>query len=154
MCDVVMQNSSCMTSFDCPPGKTRNSMTSLIELIMCAEPEVVTNCEYSPWTEWMDCPVSCGAGLTLRKRMLISGDARCEAVEMQRSKCMTSSSCEESEDEDDGTRCQWSLWSSWTGCSVTCGVGVSMRRRISFDYGKDYFVLFLSLDPHHLILIT
>uniref|UniRef100_A0A8C6T091 Uncharacterized protein n=1 Tax=Neogobius melanostomus TaxID=47308 RepID=A0A8C6T091_9GOBI len=65
--------------------------------------------QWSQWTPWGQCSVSCGAGLRSRYRFC--------------SRPLRSASSPPCEDGG------WSQWTNWTECSKSCGGGVRSRRR-------------------------
>ncbi|XP_052807330.1 semaphorin-5B-like isoform X6 [Mya arenaria] len=99
------------------------------------ECENVQNCpvngDWSGWTDWNECSVSCGTGSKTRNRNCDNpppsggGDA-----------CLGDSS--ESEVCNLGSCTQnvnggWGLWLDWSTCSVSCGGGVRSRSRSCND---------------------
>ncbi|XP_078487952.1 uncharacterized protein LOC100179634 isoform X3 [Ciona intestinalis] len=81
-----------------------------------------TQAACASWTEWSDfsaCPVTCNGGMQQRTRTCTDGTAGVDCVgnEMQEISC-AANTCE-----------QWSSWSEYSDCSVTCGGGKSTRTR-------------------------
>ncbi|CAK8697419.1 unnamed protein product [Clavelina lepadiformis] len=98
--------------------------TQCLRSMLCDEETVeMRGCQYSPWSDWTHCPVTCGPGQTFRKRVLLrsAASSTCKGFQMENSKCMTSSSCLES--------CQYGDWSEWMPCSESCGVGSTLRKK-------------------------
>eukprot|EP00058_Branchiostoma_floridae_P018788 XP_002604277.1 hypothetical protein BRAFLDRAFT_88566 [Branchiostoma floridae] len=82
--------------------------------------------EWSDWSPWSGCSVTCGSGTQTRDRSCTNpapahGGADCVGPD------------EEAQDCDTGVPCpvdgEWSDWSPWSGCSVTCGSGTETRDR-------------------------
>uniref|UniRef100_H2Y3E3 Hemicentin-1 n=1 Tax=Ciona intestinalis TaxID=7719 RepID=H2Y3E3_CIOIN len=81
-----------------------------------------TQAACASWTEWSDfsaCPVTCNGGVQQRTRTCTDGTPGLDCVgdEMQEIPC-AANTCE-----------QWSSWSEYSDCSVTCGGGKSTRSR-------------------------
>ncbi|KAM3728465.1 Coadhesin [Dirofilaria immitis] len=72
------------------------------------------------WSEWSPqtaCSVTCGIGITTRKRFC-SIDGRCSGESVKEELC-TNGPCS-----------KWSPWSEWTKCSRSCDGGERLRSRI------------------------
>ncbi|KAL3870896.1 hypothetical protein ACJMK2_038927, partial [Sinanodonta woodiana] len=80
---------------------------------------------WSDWTEWSDCTVTCDNGTTTRTRDCSNpvpahggkdcvGNSR-ETLHCPLYKCPVHGG--------------WSVWGDWSLCSVTCGMGLTHRRR-------------------------
>ncbi|XP_020625289.1 coadhesin-like [Orbicella faveolata] len=88
---------------------------------------LTTDGNYTEWTTWSDCDVTCGGGVQSRSRKCTNpapqhGGKSCEDLgpANQTLKCNTSP-C-----PIDGNYTEWSKWSD---CSVTCGGGKQKRSR-------------------------
>jgi hypothetical protein len=91
----------------------------------------MTKCENkSPneWSEWSECSVKCGVGTRtrIRKCSKLKNDFPCEGSELIMERSVCNVSCAIRSDH----LSQWSDWSDWSVCSVSCGTGVSTRRRV------------------------
>mmetsp|Transcript_115679 Transcript_115679/g.222982 ORF Transcript_115679/g.222982 Transcript_115679/m.222982 type:complete len:1635 (+) Transcript_115679:49-4953(+) len=99
----------------------------MTELGTC-ESDVKVDCQYSPWTEWDTCDMTCGGGQQLRHRTIWQhpklGGTPCPEITMETQGCNTQS-CGKAGFHN----CSLSMWSDWGACSTTCGVGQSMRQR-------------------------
>lgn len=82
---------------------------------------------WSPWTEFLPCPVKCGVGITQRKRLCNSpppqyGGMPCNGEHIQTESC------------DTGVFCPihggFSFWSEWSLCMSDCGEGFQFRERL------------------------
>ncbi|XP_052793992.1 SCO-spondin-like [Mya arenaria] len=78
------------------------------------------------WGKWENCPVKCGVGITIRKRMCDSpppkfGGMPCEGFDFEEQKCDTMKACVQ--------HGGWTFWSQWTKCSASCGLGIMTRYR-------------------------
>ncbi|CAL8295148.1 unnamed protein product [Arctogadus glacialis] len=89
---------------------------------------------WSHWSPWSSCSVSCGEGLITRIRLCNSptpqmGGKECEgegrATEL----------CKQSPCPIHGG---WGPWSLWDTCSLTCGGGIQMRKRLCTDPAPKY----------------
>lgn len=108
--------------------KVSKMFTEKSSLIVIAEDLQTPGCVYTPWSDWSDCPVTCGISQSVRKRFLQSASATsCDSFMMETSKCMTSSSCV--------SACAYSDWSDWMPCSTSCGVGDTMRKKFLTSSG-------------------
>uniref|UniRef100_A0A3B4TCW3 SCO-spondin n=1 Tax=Seriola dumerili TaxID=41447 RepID=A0A3B4TCW3_SERDU len=85
----------------------------------------VVDGQWSQWTPWGQCSVSCGAGLQSRYRFCSSphrsgSGLPCLGPHREDQVCI-STPC----DRDGG----WGQWSNWTECTKSCGGGIRSRRR-------------------------
>uniref|UniRef100_A0A8D3EE01 SCO-spondin n=1 Tax=Scophthalmus maximus TaxID=52904 RepID=A0A8D3EE01_SCOMX len=81
--------------------------------------------QWSMWTPWGQCSVSCGAGLQSRYRFCSSPQRSgsglpCLGAHREDQVCV-GPPC----DRDGG----WGEWSNWTDCTKSCGGGIQSRRR-------------------------
>ncbi|XP_052807325.1 A disintegrin and metalloproteinase with thrombospondin motifs gon-1-like isoform X2 [Mya arenaria] len=95
------------------------------------ECENVQNCpvngDWSGWTDWNECSVSCGTGSKTRNRNCDnpppSGGGDACLGDSSESEVCNLGSC--TQNVDGG----WGLWSVWSACSVSCGGGSRSRAR-------------------------
>ncbi|KAF8384297.1 hypothetical protein PRIPAC_73439, partial [Pristionchus pacificus] len=71
--------------------------------------------QWTPWTPFTLCSVSCGEGERRRSRICLGG--KCDGPSQEMERCATAP-CSE-----------WSAWGEWEGCSVSCGMGRERRLR-------------------------
>uniref|UniRef100_A0A915DA13 Apple domain-containing protein n=1 Tax=Ditylenchus dipsaci TaxID=166011 RepID=A0A915DA13_9BILA len=89
------------------------------------EPCEIDECnQWSPWTEWSVCSVTCGGGEKSRERNCRNGKD-CVGPAKDTAKC----------GEEECPR--WAAWSAWEACSATCGKGIQQRHRECEPRGED-----------------
>ncbi|XP_027005082.2 SCO-spondin isoform X2 [Tachysurus fulvidraco] len=76
---------------------------------------------YGAWGSWSECSVSCGTGQRTRTRPCTHTPGGPSCGETIQSEICNLSACP--------ADCVLSEWSSWSECSVSCGGGVSVRRK-------------------------
>ncbi|XP_065317287.1 spondin-1-like isoform X2 [Gordionus sp. m RMFG-2023] len=86
-------------------------------------------CSLTHWGTWTPCSATCGKGMRFRTRSyeneagaLMMG---CTFDLMEKEICMEIPECQNQADK----RCQTTLWSSWSDCTVECGTGIRYRSR-------------------------
>ncbi|XP_038056242.1 SCO-spondin-like [Patiria miniata] len=78
---------------------------------------------WTMWSDWHACPVSCGGSTQTRNRTCIGpfyGGQPCVGVTSEERGCNP---------DPCPIHGAWSEWTSWSECSVTCNYGVITRRR-------------------------
>ncbi|XP_072010680.1 SCO-spondin-like isoform X3 [Engystomops pustulosus] len=88
----------------------------------CQDIECRVNGNWTPWSSWSECPVTCGSSVQIRSRACINPPPRnngsdCEGLDTERRDC-TNKPCEGSD---------LCAWTDWTLCSRTCGIGLRSR---------------------------
>lgn len=102
-CPTLIENEGCNTNIPC------------------------VDCNYSSWSAWGECSVTCQGGVRSRTRKLIwksDIETQCHDPESDVEMC-NQQSCP--------VDCLLSEWTVWSACSSTCGVGNKMRYRIVFS---------------------
>ncbi|XP_029005418.1 SCO-spondin [Betta splendens] len=136
---TLQQNGVCVQESDCRcdvdgeqyvTGDTvqtgcNNCTCDAGSLVNCSQDVCNIDAQWSSWTPWSQCSLSCGPGLQSRYRFCSSPQRSgsglpCVGPHREDQVCVTSP-C----DRDGG----WSQWSSWTQCTKSCGGGVQSRRR-------------------------
>ncbi|XP_076457791.1 SCO-spondin-like isoform X4 [Babylonia areolata] len=84
---------------------------------------------WGEWCEWGGCSTTCGPGIRTRKRQCDSpspkgGGRPCQGLAVETTGCMGPPCCVHGE---------WSMWSSWSMCPVTCGRSTVTRMRSCSD---------------------
>ncbi|OZC10880.1 thrombospondin type 1 domain protein [Onchocerca flexuosa] len=82
------------------------------------------NARWLQWQAWSQCSLTCGKGIRTRKRKC-SAKNGCFGSSLEQQNC-NEDPCTETETTAAG---QWSGWSDWSACSVTCGRGFKRRIR-------------------------
>ena len=76
---------------------------------------------WSAWSEYRECSVTCGDGISTRTRECINGSAGHHGCEI--GETIEQISCSKE-------KCAfWSTWSKYSDCTVTCGDGTRIRTR-------------------------
>ncbi|XP_052000371.1 adhesion G protein-coupled receptor B1-like isoform X5 [Xyrauchen texanus] len=81
---------------------------------------------WNEWSSWSSCSSSCSNGTMQRTRECNGpsyGGLECQGEWLQKQDCFLR------ECPVDG---QWQLWSSWAGCTKTCGGGSQQRQRVCY----------------------
>lgn len=115
----------------CPHGYKLKKSEELPEYCGCVECTTAECCDAVPvdcvWGEWSRfgaCTAQCDGGRKVRTRQFAvlarNGGAPCQGSPEDIQVC---------NDEPCPVDCEWSVWSEWGKCSVTCGAGVNSRKR-------------------------
>ncbi|XP_055956211.1 A disintegrin and metalloproteinase with thrombospondin motifs adt-1 [Patella vulgata] len=115
-------------SATCGEGKKKRSrqcLNSKRETDCSGSSEDTTSCtqtpcpEWSEWSDWNSCSSSCGEGQQTRSRRCMNSINNGEC----KGNSQITRSCSQADCPD------WSVWSKWSTCSVTCGEGKRERQR-------------------------
>jgi len=94
------------------------------EETVCNTAGCPVDCKWSHWTPWEKCTVSCGGGMTTRKRTVLQqaawGGKACSGTAFEEENCNIAG-C--------SVDCKWDTWGAWSPCTKTCGTGVTTRTR-------------------------
>ncbi|KAG9347866.1 hypothetical protein JZ751_003882, partial [Albula glossodonta] len=136
---LVLQDRQCVSESQCrcdvdgeqyEPGDTvprdcNNCTCESGRLVNCSNVDCNVDGQWSPWTPWSACSVTCGPGLQTHYRFCSSPSRSgsglpCLGPDRQDQVCVLAS-CDRNGD--------WSQWTNWTECTKSCGGGVRTRRR-------------------------
>merc|ERR1711962_83840 len=111
---------------------------------------VESNMEWSTWTEWEKCSVTCGRGTQYRKRECSSksddgknkfAEDNCPSKIKENKKDPENNLFKETKECSDGLCAEpaWTDWGKYSKCSATCGQGTKTRTRTCHDMitGRD-----------------
>ncbi|CAJ1459864.1 unnamed protein product [Effrenium voratum] len=88
-----------------------------------------TDCRWGEWSQWSGCTCSCGGGQQTRTRHIAraprNGGLPCEEGDKEQLAPCNVQECGTTQCRDG----QWGEWTEWSPCSVSCGGGVTFRRR-------------------------
>ncbi|CAE7519322.1 SPON1 [Symbiodinium sp. CCMP2592] len=123
--------------------------TSLRELRACGSYSCGTvDCEATAWTEWGACSVQCGAGQQQRDRQIArsaQGEGRkCNFILSETRACRHTGGG--SMPGCGMVNCLWGDWSSWSGCTCSCGAGL-VPSLAAPQYGQQFTSAF-EQSPH------
>ncbi|KOB71744.1 putative f-spondin [Operophtera brumata] len=85
-------------------------------------------CGTSAWGVWSECSVTCGVGVSTRRRHFINpmGPKKCPLVQTEDNRKCMEPQCteEETQAEVSDPTCPTTEWAAWSPCSASCGRGV------------------------------
>ena len=97
------------------------------ETTLCVISDCPVNGAWSHWNQWTPCSVTCSKGNMARKRSCNNpepeyGGDSCSGSDTERKACSLTEHCPIHGD--------WSIWTDWSQCSVSCdSEGVKIRNR-------------------------
>ncbi|XP_052240654.1 coadhesin-like [Dreissena polymorpha] len=142
-CSVTCDNGTNTRTRTCsnpsPSNGGLNCNGSAIDSKVCTMQLCPVHGNWTGWSAWSGCSVSCDVGLRKKWRTCTNpkpdrlGDY-CEGDSNEYAVCLN--------DPCDARNGGWSNWNSWQSCSVTCGEGLKLRGRTCTNpspsaYGKD-----------------
>jgi hypothetical protein len=100
----------------------------LEEIAPCSTGEAKPkDCAFSAWFEWGSCSKTCDGGQAYRHRQIVAdavnGGAVCQDALMETRVCNAHTSCAGGQLSGN---CALSPWSTWSGCTATCGQGLGL----------------------------
>ncbi|XP_049865590.1 spondin-1 isoform X2 [Pectinophora gossypiella] len=89
-------------------------------------------CATSEWGAWSECSVTCGIGMSTRRRSFVNhmGYKKCPLVSTEENRKCMEPPCTEQESDISDPACPTTEWSAWSPCSASCGRGVRFRTRL------------------------
>ncbi|XP_060586718.1 coadhesin-like isoform X2 [Ruditapes philippinarum] len=128
-CDVTCGNGTHLRTRMCtnpvPAKKGSDCIGENLQSSECSKDNCPVNGQWTPWSTWTSCDVTCGQGTHLRSRTCTNpvpayNGLDCTGDNLQSAEC-SKESCQ--------VNGHWAQWSSWTSCDVTCGNGKYLRLR-------------------------
>ncbi|XP_075972312.1 extracellular matrix protein f-spondin [Anticarsia gemmatalis] len=89
-------------------------------------------CQTTEWGPWGECSVTCGVGVSVRRRQFLNhmGLKKCPLVQIEESRKCMEPQCTEEQREVSDPSCPTTDWSAWSPCTASCGRGVMFRTRL------------------------
>jgi hypothetical protein len=98
----------------------------------CKKKECCPDCSLTQWGLWEGCSVSCGTGISHRRRYVNGTNSACETASCEDNLLVDTRECVRAECS---SPCVVSGWGQWSGCDASCGVGVRHRTRTITNEG-------------------
>ncbi|KRT83177.1 hypothetical protein AMK59_3362 [Oryctes borbonicus] len=122
----------------CKQQLTQRSLCYGLKPECPSEAPPTEECELTTWGKWSECSVTCGNGTKTRSRRYRTRTAakHCQQVTNNPPKLEQNIPCEMPPCdlvEPISPECAHKAWSEWSTCSVTCGKGTKMRRKLSVN---------------------
>ncbi|XP_061163025.1 A disintegrin and metalloproteinase with thrombospondin motifs adt-1-like [Saccostrea echinata] len=133
-CGTGMKTRSRSCTNPVPADNGRNCSGSSWENVNCTIADCPVDTEWSDWTAWGDCSVSCGSGYQQRSRNCTNPRPQNSGLNCLGTIAETQT-CNPSPCPINGG---FSSWNNWSSCSKSCGLGLKARRRSCSNPAPQY----------------
>ncbi|XP_031556840.1 uncharacterized protein LOC116293538 isoform X2 [Actinia tenebrosa] len=124
---VMFRQRNCTSPQSMHGGKDCSDLGPTTESASCQDEPCPVNGNYGFWSAWSDCDKTCGGGKRIRSRSCTNpppqfGGSDCNTLgPLHQTEICNLNKCP--------VHGNYSNWSLWSPCSVTCGVGTVERQR-------------------------